>query len=271
MKKFIQINLFLMIIYFISNFAFNWYLTEYLEVQYLGEFENYDLSNEPYDYVNVGTSHGSVSFDWKTHDINGLNLGSSGQPLVQDQFLLKQHENYLDNDVKVIVPISFHTFCMDQNLLPGAETIYNDSIRLLGMVRTDWVLRYLINNENKSYPSDSFDFDRFNPNAIKPAECSEDQVQTSMNIINEIINEYENVILVTTPYYVESLSEIEYFNQFYSNINQIITTHNVNYFDYSRDERFNDTKYFYNNSHLNTLGRDKFTEYFYNEVLSPTN
>ena len=268
MKKFIFINGILLFIFLLANFFVGRYINQSIEEEFVGEFEVFELGEEPFDYVNVGTSHGSVSFNWKTLNLNGLNLAKSGQPLIEDAFLLDQHSDHFNEETLVIIPISFHTFCMEQELSAKTQSIYLDPLKLLGMVRSDRVLEYIFDRNNGDYPPDDFNFERFTPNSLSPSECDEPSIEESTNAVIEIINEYPNSVLVTTPYYVESLSIIDEFQDFYEIIDQISKTSDTPYYDYSRDERFNDTKYFYNNTHLNTLGREQFTKYFYDEVLN---
>lgn len=267
LKKFFIINLIFLFIFLLLNLGVFLFVSRSLDQEFVGEFEIFDLEDAQFDYVNVGTSHGSVSFDWKGSNINGLNLGKSGQPLIEDLFLLNQHNRYFDEDFLTIIPISFHTLCMDQNLTAKTQSLYVDEFKLLGMVRTDRIMEFIFDKKDGEYPADEFNLERFTPNIIQPSSCSDDIQNQALEIIDEIIEKYPNSILVTTPYYPESLSSIENFENFYSQMNRIINEHSINYFDYSRDERFNNTEYFYNNTHLNSTGREMFTELLFEEVL----
>ena len=271
MKKFLLINGLLMIVFLAANYAILLYVNQSLEKEFVGEFEIFEFESDTYDYVNVGTSHGSVSFDWKTLELNGLNLAKSGQPLIEDNFLLNQHADYISDETVIIIPISFHTLCMDQELSAKTQSIYIDSFKLLGMVRSDRTLEFLFDRKDGDYPPDAFNYDRFTPNSLKPSECTHDELEESIDALDDILNSFPNSILVTTPYYLESLDSVDEFNIFYSTVEEISQIYDVPYYDYSRDERFNDPQYFYNNTHLNTLGREKFTQYFYDEVLTQLN
>lgn len=271
MKKFIVTNIILLLLFLIISFSLNHHISQNLEKEFVGEFEVFDLDNDSYDFINVGTSHGSFSFDWKSLDLNGLNLAQSNQPLIEDLFLLEKHERYFNDGSIIVLPISFHSFCMEQELSAKTKTLYLDNVKLLGMVRTDRIIRYMFDQKDGEYPSDAFDFERFSPEIIKPSNCSQEHTEKVIDVIDEIIESYSNVVLVTTPYYYESLNDYDSFQSFYKTVETISDRHNLEYFDYSRDPRFHDTKYFINNTHLNSLGRLMFTEYFYNEVLNTTN
>lgn len=80
-------------------------------------------------------------------------------------------------------------------------------------------------------------------------------------------------IFVTVPYLKEYTDEIrredpDFFEGFYEWINHVADELDVNYYDYSMDNRFiHDYSLFYNGDHMNSYGAKKFTKILYDEVL----
>ena len=84
-------------------------------------------------------------------------------------------------------------------------------------------------------------------------------------------------VLITTPFlneYVETVrkNSPEFFDEFYNLINKICADTGVKYYDYSRDERFQDEherlKLFRDSDHLNKAGAAKFTEIIFKEIIN---
>lgn len=227
----------------------------------------YPMKDEKYNVVNLGTSHGEVSFDWINYShesIQGLNLGLSGKPFKFNAYLLDYYNDFIDDDALIILPISFHSFCMRQDSYPPVESLYGTKIPLLGMVRLNnlWDLR----SYPRDYPDDNFS-NNFIEFSIKPTECDEKILNESLNYIREIAKSWPNLVFITTPYYYKALSDIDNFNYFYQTIENLRVELNLSYYDYSRDIRFEDESLFYNVTHLNTKGRLKFTEIIILEIV----
>ena len=68
------------------------------------------------------------------------------------------------------------------------------------------------------------------------------------------------VVLVYTPEYIEGQKFMGKRNEIVSLIDSFALKHNVVYLDYSKDDICLEKKYFYNASHLNKLGAEKFTK-----------
>lgn len=153
------------------------------------------------------------------------------------------------------------------------------------------ILRPTMITEKKSYPD--------NWNTVDVSTLKEDVESACQRHIfmykrdaddNLIFNEEENQalydmvkicrehhatpIFVTVPYLKEYTDEIrmedpDFFDGFYAWINHVSDELNVDYYDYSLDERFiNDYSLFYNGDHMNTYGAKKFTNIFFEEVIA---
>lgn len=267
MKKLIYFNLILLIVYSLISYMYSSWKNIYILENYTGEFQNFEFS-EPIDVVNTGTSHGSVAFDWKiTEEVRGVNLARSGQPFASDRFLL----NFYSGKIKgatVIVPISFHSFCLIDDTYTPLEVIYGDSIPFFGMVQTAASIDlYFDSFADKPLPNGIYDYivttEKFNYSL----NCEKEVIDYNTQVLIDIVSN-NNVVLITTPYYSPILGEISNFKYFYSIVDYITSNHNVEYFDFSRDNRFNSREYFYSANHLNEKGRTLFTEIVIKEVLN---
>jgi hypothetical protein len=269
MKKLILFNLMIWILYFTANLLVLIFLDHSLNDNYLAPYFVYPMGDIEYNVVNLGTSHGEVGFKWDTDNENshlrGLNLGLSSKPLKYDYFLLKYYESNIDSDALILLPISFHTLCMSNETYTPIDAIYNNNLPLRGMVRLN-ILWDMISYPT-NYPDDIFEPPSY-PNSLVPIECDEDKINDSVGYIEKIANIYDNVVLLTTPYHHESLANIEEFNEFYSQVEYIQSLLNLTYYDYSRDLRFKSELYFYNSSHLNSKGRELFTEIVIDEIVN---
>lgn len=102
---------------------------------------------------------------------------------------------------------------------------------------------------------------------------NDEEIQTLYNIV-QICKEHDVVpIFVTVPYLREytvanSEADPDFYKQFYAWVNTVSEELNVEYFDYSLDERFVDDKsLFYNGDHMNSYGAEKFTDILFDEVI----
>lgn len=267
MKRIITLNAIILLVYFLLSNAFLEWKDEYLANHYPGEFQNFTFS-VPVNVVNTGTSHGSVSFDWKSQEIvNGVNLGRSGQPFSYDLLLLNKYSSYI-KDALVVVPISFHSFCLVNENYPPVEGLFEENLPFLGMVQSTISMHLLRDSrEVRSFPADDYpNHFGVTPSISPRLDCEASIIENNINLLIEVVKNY-NVVLVTTPYYLRSLREPEAFTHFYEIINGITDVYDVVYIDYSRDVRFNDHNLFYHATHLNTNGRLLFTDIFINEVM----
>lgn len=269
-KKYLLILVSFIFLYGVISLSFEFYKRNFLETNSFGEFQHF-LLTETIEVVNVGTSHGSTSFDWKSQEIlNGVNFARSGQPLSYDLFLLEKYSSKIENSI-IVVPISFHTLCMETSYFSPVDSIYKNTLPFFGLHQTKYSVEFLINHKNdKLFYDDAYS----NPENILPdfypEQCDKVIQQTNIDYIFSIYERFSDtnrIIIVTTPYYLPSLGDNSGFRSFYISINKVIEQLEIEYYDYSRDLRFNDINYFYNRDHLNTEGRKLFTEIFIREVL----
>ena len=153
------------------------------------------------------------------------------------------------------------------------------------------ILRPTMITEKKSYPDI---WDTVNLSTLKTdveGSCYRHIYMDKRNEAGELIfNEGENQalydmveicrahnatpIFVTVPYLKEYTDEIrmedpDFFDGFYAWINHVADELEVEYYDYSLDERFiHDYSLFYNGDHMNSYGAKKFTEIIYAEVIA---
>lgn len=269
-KMYLILIVIIVFLYGIFSFMFEVYKRNYLETNFYGEFQNFSLVGR-IDVVNTGTSHGSVSFDWKSQEIlNGVNFARSGQPLSYDLFLLGKYTSQIENAI-ILVPISFHTLCMESSFFSPVDSIYQNTMPFLGLHQTRYSVEFLLNHrDDRLFYDDAYEnSDKVVP-SYYPSRCDEVILQSNMNYITEISERFSNtnrIVLVTTPYYLPSLGDIDGFERFYKLVYKLVNHLNIEYYDYSRDLRFENVDYFYNRDHLNTEGRKLFTEIFIREAL----
>ena len=270
MKKFIFINLTILVMYIILNISLSIYLTEFLKTNSIGEYQNYSFDGVV-NVVSVGTSHGSTSFNWELiNELNGVNLARSGQPVTYDLQLLNHYDEFIDHETLIIVPLSLHTFCMEQSNFSDLDAIYDDGLYLLGFVRTSKIF-YALENVfvGRKFPQDQYD-GSFAPSEIPEWfwNCTNERKQEVIDKLVEISSSYSNVVFITTPRFIPTNQDIDYYNQFYDLVTVMLELTNRDYYDYSFDNRFDDVSYFYNSGHLNSSGREKFTKIIIDEVVS---
>lgn len=268
MKKLIVINGLLLVFYLMSNIIVQGWLDVKINDNFTAPYLTYSMQGGIYNVVNLGTSHGELGFDWRNTNndvIKGLNLGLSGKPFKYDYFLLNYYENHIDLDAIILLPISFHSLCMTQDTYSPIDSVYNVKVPLFGMVRLNYIWDLLISYP-KEYPNDEFNSDYISKSII-PIKCDHDILEKSINYISKIAQIYPNLVIITTPYYVDALAEPFEFNEFYRVVNKITTEYNLPYFDYSRDVRFNHSSFFFDTTHLNTKGRRLLTNIVIEEII----
>jgi hypothetical protein len=267
MKRIATINIVLIFVYLLANFLTLLFIDDRINKNFTAPFFSYPMGETIYNVVNLGTSHGEVGFDWKNikeKSIKGLNLGLSGKSLNYDYFLSDYYKQNISENAIILLPISFHTLCMEGESYSPIDSIYNVRFPLLGMVRLNNLWDLI--SYPRNYPDDNFN-ESFRENSILPSDCDREIINNSIKYIEKILDLHPNVILITTPYYYEAFADDSYFIEFYRQINEISQDLNISYFDYSRDTRFHSKSYFYDTSHLNSLGREKFTEIVLNEII----
>jgi len=269
MKRLLFINVALLIFYIISNLLIIRFTNSFLRDNYVGEYQNYSF-HANVDVINLGTSHGSSSFNWETlNDVKGVNFGRAGQPVSYELELLKHYENYIDENTLIIVILSLHTFCMDQSSFTDLDAVYGDGFPLFGFVRTSKIY-YLFESLlfGRPFPKDNYD-GGFSPNRVSDEfwNCSDSQQQEVIDNLLSISDSFKNVVFLTTPRYLPTNQDKDYYFRFYENVNKVLDLSGREYYDYSFDSRFNNIDYFYNSHHLNTNGRAFFTNIVFHEII----
>jgi hypothetical protein len=266
-KSFVANNIIILLVFLFANILVRYSLDEQLGYTYRSEFQESILIDGVYDYVSVGTSHGINSIDFNSHRVHEINLAKAGQPFKYDLEKLYFYERFIDNKTVVIVPISFHSFCLDNEEWLPHEVIYNYSFPILGMSRI-LTLRTYITTTADELAGNLMSFNAKN-DFIIPPDCD---VSNAKGYLELIIQEHENVVLITTPYLSQYLGSYQDFNNFYSIVSELSENYNVDYIDYSRDERFQNLSYFNDATHLNSIGRGIFTNILISdleELLNP--
>ncbi len=102
---------------------------------------------------------------------------------------------------------------------------------------------------------------------------NDEEIQALYDIVEICRDINVTPIFVTVPYLREYTETIEredgdFYDQFYEWIYSTAEDLDVEYYDYSLDERFiNDYSLFYNGDHMNSDGARKFTNILYDEVI----
>ena len=275
MKK-IVFSLTVVTIYILANLVLDEYIREYRSRFFIGEYDIFPLS-ETYDFINLGRSIGSDSFNWRVvEDYDGINMGMAGKPLSTDLLLLDFYENIINEESIIVIPITYSFFCSDETPYTPFETIYNYNLPLLGMVQTNATIEYLLKsiglielttNRNNSIPLDYF------PNVkYEPEICDDSNLSFYIDLIEKINLKNSNVILLITPHYMDFATnkESDGFIWFYQQINLLVDKTGIKFIDYSDLEELQDREFFNDFTHLNQIGRDQFTNLFV-ESLFKTN
>lgn len=101
-----------------------------------------------------------------------------------------------------------------------------------------------------------------------------EEVDALYNIIELCHETGKTPVLITTPYLTEYTDCIQqgspdFYEEFYSFVDKLVEEENIQYYDYSHDERFQtDYDLFINADHLNKKGAKKFTACVWDEVIS---
>lgn len=240
-------------------------LNDQLKKTYRSEFDTSIIESSPYKYISLGTSHGINSIDFNYFGINGLNLAKAGQPYRYDLEKLDYYENLIGDNTLIIIPVSFHSLCLDESDWLPHEVIYNDWFPILGMPKILTLRTYV---QGTGYNQELLENTNFNqPNEIEvvPTYCND---EIAIGYLRLILQQYKNTILITTPYLESYLGDLDDFSWFYGKVYGIAEEYDVIYLDYSRDERFQNHNFFSDATHLNAIGRRKFTNILFNDIES---
>lgn len=261
-KNFIILNIIIFSVFVGANFMIRGSLDRQLRETYRSEYETIQLSSSPYKFISIGTSHGIYSIDFSYVDINGLNIAQAGQPYRYDLEKLLYYDNLIGPDTLIIIPVSFHSLCLDDDNWLPYEVVYRDNFPILGMSNILTLRTYL---QGHGSNQDSLDNEFFDTEyeKITPSNCNE---MLGLHYLELIIKRYKNVLLITTPYLEKYLGPIDDFEKLYYLIEKLTYNYSIPYTDYSRDIRFQNEDLFRDASHLNQTGRRLFTLTIIDEI-----
>lgn len=268
MVKFVRLNITILLLFLILNFLVRISLNSQLANSFRNEFDTSILSDEPYDFLSIGTSHGVRSIDFNYYGVHGLNIAKAGQPFRYDLKKLHYYEKLYDNFTLLVIPVSFHSLCHDEeNWLPH-ETIYNNQFPIVGMENILTLRAYFLETGYNLALMQSNDFNASFYGEISPTNCDS---YLGISYLESILELHKNSVLITTPYLEEYLVSQNEFYEFYSEIYRITDEFNITYLDYSRDNRFQNRAYFMDATHLNSIGRRKFTKILLDDLQKVLN
>lgn len=240
------------------------------------------------DYVNIGSSHGMNAFNYE--DIpNSINLGFGSQRMHYGLKILNTIEDSLDSKSKVIIPVSIFSFCGQYDgpkkrylgFIPNYELgiskdqeFINKYFPYIGIGNTEDLIGSFkkVNNEFNDNG-----FERANLNLNLAHDCG----VVEKSIIDEIErfifrNHEKRIIFVIPPYYFTYWEVIDnerkVLDETYKVIYYFTNQYNIEFYDYSTDDRFSNSKELFRDSdHLNTNGSIKFTRIILNDLNQRSN
>lgn len=264
----------------------------------LGSNEIYN--NMPYGIklANTGSSHGAHAFDYSIYDGAAFNFAMGSQSIEYDNNLINYYIDHFEKDSVLLIPISYFTFWYDE--LKSGKEFDNKNMRYFSILdienmrfksKKDYYTnkclfatkiadiqvrsvfskakRKASSKENKRLTLEEIGEKRaiyhlrhmLKNNVIIEMSPS---VEASLTSLIKLCKEKEiTPVLITTPYshyYSKVFSDI-FLSLFYNKINKICNQFNVNYLDYSKDERFAyKEELFMDTDHLNEVGAKKFTK-----------
>jgi hypothetical protein len=270
MKRFILIaNIVIFIMYSIFMMYLNNSISRITPKFYVGEIRNYELYDKM-TLVNVGTSHGSVSFDYdqfKDKVKETANFGNAGQSFYYDFRILSEYSDIIDDSTLIIVPVSFHSFCMVDEFAPF-EAIYERNTNLFGLTAIQEKIRFVSNaNLDRSNLVRIVDKVDLSLGMLEIPNCNNSILMNNIKNMELILTTYNNVVLLTVPYNERYLYNEEEYKGFFSLVEEISIRYNAPYYNYSFNKELNREEYFYDRLHLNNVGQKKFMEYIYNDFI----
>lgn len=200
------VNFLLLILFIFFNLIVRSLIDNSLQLEVYHGYGKEILSKINYEIINTGTSHG-YSVYYQALGVNGLNLAKSGQSFEYDLEKLKYYNSLIGYDTKIIIPVSFHSFCnVPTDWLPH-EVIFNDNFPILGLNKIITIRNHFSLNSSKFYNNDFVSSDQ----VIIPLECDYSE---SLHYLKKIMISFDNVILITTPYLINNLAPEEEFVNF---------------------------------------------------------
>ena len=248
------------------------------------------------EVINLGNSHGN-NFDYSNCRLKGERINKEGNTLYYDlqNYIYLNKKNYLTKDAIVIIPVSYYAFGLDENrtdrspddsfvndyyYLPEEQIFsYSEKKRKSLIVFTiQKNFQDLMASENiilENNMTNSELKEHANNRVIKHKRLAgysskQKNLDYLETLIIEVIKNKHLPILVTTPYHNSYNNNFgkEWLDKNYCNImNDLSVRYNINYLDYSHDNRFCfKDNYFYNSDHLNNEGRNIFSSVIFHDI-----
>jgi hypothetical protein len=240
------------------------------------------------DYVNIGSSHGRDALNFDDYP-NAINLGFAAQRMYYGLMLLEAIEEKLDSQSTIIIPVSIFSFC-GQYEGPNQRYLGFLSREKLGISFEDEVLeRYFpyigINRTELLFYRTDNQFVDFFDNGNESAKYAIGLTYDCGIIDKSIIHRTESfikrnmdkrIVFIITPYFKSYwspiLEEETLVNGVYDAILKIVNEYGLEFYDYSNDPRFNNSRELFRNSdHMNGSGALEFTSIFINQIESDRN
>ena len=253
---------------------------------------------------NLGSSHGLYDFSYDKITDKGyscFNFANTSQSYNYDYAVLKEFGHYLTDGSVLFIPVSYFSFNNEVINSTEAEAM---SIRYYHFLSPKNIPDYdlYVDIVTTKFPilSAGEDIMQLFPklNTVLTAHAADDGINVeefarlshdrySRHFQNKeeyfmqerIENLYDVIgycrehgitpVLITTPfskYYNDPVSQ-DFLQEFYATVNTVASDTDVNYYDYSHDNRFSENlEYFADSDHLNDAGAVYFTDILWDEV-----
>lgn len=267
--------------------------------RYKNKFEDMKKINEykktPVEFINIGSTQARYAYEYE--GVKGLNLATNEQSVEYSFLMLKKYLPYLKRGGKVIISVSDMDLLLSSDLqerkykyfgvLPVEKRTLIKNI-LFPLLFSINEIKYIFKDE-KLYNKFELDKNILKDDNEKAEDCKRRierwkkygvisfDINTGFNIINknidrniEIIkniirfckNEGYGVIVVTPPV---SPFFGEYFRDSFKDIlnrplEELGIKENIEYYDFTKEEKFKEESLFLNTVCLNKNGRRKFTD-----------
>lgn len=267
--------------------------------RYKNKFEDmkkiYEYKKTPVEFINIGSTQARYAYEYE--GVKGLNLATNEQSVEYSFLMLKKYLPYLKRGGKVIISVSDMDLLLSSDLqerkykyfgvLPVEKRTLIKNI-LFPLLFSINEIKYIFKDE-KLYNKFELDKNILKDDNEKAEDCKRRierwkkygvisfDINTGFNIINknidrniEIIkniirfckNEGYGVIVVTPPV---SPFFGEYFRDSFKDIlnrplEELGIKENIEYYDFTKEEKFKEESLFLNTVCLNKNGRRKFTD-----------
>lgn len=299
MSRFIKkIGLFLSLLIIILSFI-NYRYVNSEKYKSMNSTNKFSKVPQNIEIANLGTSHGQYAFVYDELDKVGFNFAMPAQRLYYDEKILEKYIHSFKEDADLIIPISYISFYLgydNENFeefnkvyypILGARDIKNLTLsnylkyKALPILTAESNIKYAFIKDDTVY-EEKVEYRNYTTSEEKMEEEAKDTATRHLefieegrknkeefaNILDDIIRisleNNINPVITTTPftkYYNDYFTE-EFYEEFTSIIDEVLEKYpDIQYLDYSHDERFiNSPEYFFDSSHLNLTGGKYFTE-----------